>query len=123
MFFTNPNPTIKTISTNLHELPEGRGIGIFVQKCGLCNNLREGVEYSVKEVNGSPVMTLDDLLYQIKLDRKSSKNQLKITFNKFSMQCMTHKNMMPGSTSIEFTDDDLEVLNNIPISKIYLSIQ
>lgn len=112
-----------TDNNNLHELPDNRGIGIFVNKCGLCNGLREGIEYSIKEANGSPVITLDDLLYQIKQDRKSSKNQLKLTFNKFSMQCMTHKNMMPGSTSIEFSDEDLEILNNTPISKIYLSIQ
>jgi hypothetical protein len=109
-------------NSNLHTLSGGKGIGILVSKCGLCNNLREGVEYSIKEVNDSPVMSLDDLLYQIKLDKQHNQGKLKITFNKFSMQCMTHKEMMPGSTSIEFSDEDLEILNNTPISKIYLAI-
>ena len=109
-------------SSNLHELSNGRGIGILVSKCGLCNNLREGVEYSIKEINDSPVLSLDDLLYQIKMDRKHNQGNLKITFNKFSMQCMTHKEMMPGSTSIDFSESDLEILNNTPISKIYLAI-
>lgn len=116
MFSNNSN------DSNLHQLSNNQGIGILVNKCGLCNNLREGVEYSIQEVNDSPVSSLDDLLFQIKLDRKHNEGNLKITFNKFSMQCMTHKDMMPGSTSIDFNEADLEILNKTPISKIYLAI-
>ena len=103
---------------NITKLSNDR-IAINIRKCGLCTNLIEGTMYSIQEANDEPITSLDDLLYKVIQDKKE--RTLKVTFNKFVMHCMKHGTLMPGSTSMEFTEEELKILNNTPLSKIFLS--
>ena len=101
---------------NLQVLSDDR-IAIVIDKCGLCNSYIEGVEYGL---DGTEVDSLDSLLY--KLTKEDRQGTRKLNFKFMNMQCPRHKKLVPNSTWKAFNDEEMEKINNTPLSKIYLTV-
>jgi len=89
----------------------------MVDKCGMCNGLVEGVEYGL---DGQEVDSLDGLLY--KLTKADKQGTAKIKFNFMNMQCLQHKKLVPNSTWKAFSQEEVDLINNTPLSKIYITV-
>lgn len=98
-------------------LIDSQRIAIPIKTCGLCGGFIEGVEYAISE---EICNSLDELLF--KLLKQDKDGSMKVNFKSFTMECMTHHKQVPNSTFIEVTGEDLEKINNTPLSKIYLTL-
>ena len=63
-------------------------------------------------------MSFEDLLYKIHGDNKKD---LKVTFADFMVMCSACKDLEEDITSEKLSEKDLELLNNTPLSKVWLT--
>lgn len=63
-------------------------------------------------------MSFEDLLLKIHQDKKKD---LKVKFEDFMVMCPSCKDKDDGITSERMNKDDLELLNNTPLAKVWLT--
>ena len=62
----------------------------------------------------------DSLIYKIMQDKDRS---LKVKFADFKVMCPQCQDKEEGSTFLRLTEDELEELNNTPVSKILVTVK
>lgn len=96
---------------------DGR-ILINLKMCGKCReNIMELFRIPMAEEEG---MTFENLLVKIHEDDNSKKKDLKVKFEDFMVMCPSCKDKEEDITFEKIKKEDLDLLNNTPLSKIWL---
>lgn len=84
-----------------------------LKKCGKCSNIIELFEVPIE---GS---SYDSMLYQVLQDKDKS---MKVKFQEFKVMCPRCRDAQEGITFIKLGEDDLSLLNDTPLSQVYVTI-
>ena len=104
----------------VEQLSEDKEYSRVLINLKMCVKCRENIMELFRIPMAEEGMTFEDLLIKIHEDDNSKKKDLKVKFEDFMVMCPSCKDKEEDITFEKIKKEDLDLLNNTPLSKIWL---